>query len=450
MTKFKKNSLNSLLMGKFMLKIKDKSFIQNVFVLIRGTAIGQGILILASPFLTRFYSPEDFGLLAVYVSILSILVVVASLRYELAIPIAKSNITASNLLVLSLSIVFGFTVLITILLIIFHESLLDILNAPSLEKYLWLLPISLFGAGIYKVLNYAAIRKGKFKQISKTKVNQSIGTVVIQFGIGMIFGNPIGLFIGDAIGRISGSGTLFKSVISEEKQNIKKCSLRAMKRAAIRYKKFPLISSLSSLFNTAGLQLPQLLIMSFFGAHIAGLFSLVQRVIGFPMTMVGQSVSQVYLSEVSKMVNKSSKEIKPMFLRTSLRLLAIGILPILILSFYGPSIFALVFGDMWREAGEYSKLLGLMFLLQFIVSPLSQTLNILEYQSWQLIWDISRFLTVIVVFLLSNVFHLAPTVSIFLYGITMSIAYLALYVLSYIAIIKFKSHEKSNKGLGML
>ncbi|WHY12584.1 oligosaccharide flippase family protein [Peribacillus frigoritolerans] len=441
MTKIKRNSLNSLLNEKFIVKIKDKSFIQSVFVLVRGTAIGQGLLILASPFLTRFYSPEDFGLLAAYVSILSILVVIASLRYELAIPIAKSNVTANNLLVLSLTIVFGFTLLITTLLIFFHEPLLDIINSPSLEKYLWLLPISLFGAGIYKVLNYSAIRKGKFKQISKTKVNQSIGTVVIQLGIGLCVGNPIGLFIGDAVGRITGSSSLLKSVISEEKKNLKKCSLRAIKVAAIRYRKFPLISSISSLFNTAGLQLPQLLIMTFFGAHIAGLFSLVQRVIGFPMTMVGQSVSQVYLSEVSKMVNNSSKDIKPMFLRTSLRLLAIGIIPILILSFYGPSIFAMVFGDMWREAGEYSKLLGLMFLLQFIVSPLSQTLNILEYQSWQLIWDIARFLTVIVVFLLSNFFHLAPTVSIFLYGITMSIAYLVLYILSYVAIIKFKKVE---------
>lgn len=438
MSNLQKKIVNSSLLRKIFLNFKEKNFIYNVFILVGGTAIGQGITILASPFLTRFYSPEDFGLLATYISVLSVLVVIASLRYELAIPIAKNNNVASNLLVLSLFIVFIFSSIIGIMLIFYHDFLLKLLNAPSLEKYLWLLPISLLGAGIYKVLNYQAIRNEKFKHISKTKVTQSFSQVFSQLVIGIIFNNPIGLFIGDAIGRVGGSGTLFKIVIHEEKENLKKCSLSGIKEAAIRFKQFPLVSSISSLFNTAGLQLPQLLIIAFFGAHVAGLFSLVQRVIGFPMTMVGQSVSQVYLSELSRIVHTADKDIKPMFLKTSLRLLALGVFPIAILSFFGPSIFAVFFGETWREAGEYSKLLGLMFLLQFIVSPLSQTLNILEYQSWQLGWDISRFLMVVAVFILSNIFQFTPSVSIFLYGITMSIAYVVLYILSYIAITKVR------------
>lgn len=424
--------------SKFATKFKGKGSIYNVFILVGGTAIGQAITILASPFLTRFYSPEDFGLLATYISILSVLVVIASLRYELAIPLARNNNVASNLLALSLFIVFIFSLIIGIMLIFCHDLLLRLLNAPSLEKYLWLLPISLLGAGIYKVLNYQAIRNEKFKHISKTKVTQSFSQVVTQLFIGIVFNNPIGLFIGDAIGRVGGSGTLFRIVMREERENLRKCSIGGIKEAAIRYKQFPLVSSISSLFNTAGLQIPQLLIIILFGAHVAGFFSLVQRVIGFPMTMIGQSVSQVYLSEVSRLVQNADKNIKPMFLKTSLRLLALGILPIAVLSFFGPTIFAVFFGETWREAGEYSKLLGLMFLLQFIVSPLSQTLNILEYQSWQLGWDVSRFLMVVAVFILSNIFQLTPAVSIFLYGITMSLAYIVLYILSYMAISKVR------------
>lgn len=442
MSNLQKRISNLSILRKILPKIKEKNFIYNVFILVGGTAIGQGLTIIASPFLTRFYSPEDFGLLATYVSVLSILVVIASLRYELAIPLPKNNTVASNLLVLSLFIVFIFTLVIGGLLIFFHDFLLKVLNAPLLEKYLWLLPISILGAGIYKVLNYQAIRKQKFGHISKTKVAQSSSQVLVQLGIGVTVGSPIGLFIGDAVGRASGSGTLFKTILHEDKKNLKRWSLKGIKRAAIRYRKFPLLSSFSSLFNTAGLQLPQLLIITLYGAHIAGLFSLVQRVIGFPMTMVGQSVSQVYLSEVVKMVNTGGKNMRSMFLKTSLRLLVFGIVPVAILSFFGPSIFALFFGETWREAGEYSKVLGVMFLLQFIVSPLSQTLNILEYQRWQLAWDVSRLLMVLAVFFLSNVFQFNPLVSIFLYGIVMSIAYIVLYILSYIAITKGR-HFKS-------
>lgn len=46
------------------------SFARNVAVLAGGTAVGQAIVVLASPILTRLYTPEDFGVLAVYTSFL--------------------------------------------------------------------------------------------------------------------------------------------------------------------------------------------------------------------------------------------------------------------------------------------------------------------------------------------------------------------------------------------
>ena len=69
-----------------LMRILPKSrFARNVAVVSAGSAMGQGLLIVSAPLLTRLYTPADFGVLAVYVSIVSILVVVASLRYEMAI-----------------------------------------------------------------------------------------------------------------------------------------------------------------------------------------------------------------------------------------------------------------------------------------------------------------------------------------------------------------------------
>ena len=46
-------------------------------VLVGGaTAIGHGALILASPILSRLYSPEAFGLLSVYSAVLGVLLAV--------------------------------------------------------------------------------------------------------------------------------------------------------------------------------------------------------------------------------------------------------------------------------------------------------------------------------------------------------------------------------------
>ena len=48
------------------------SFGRGVAVLAGGTAFGQALAIIASPILTRLYGPEDFGVLAVYTSIIGI------------------------------------------------------------------------------------------------------------------------------------------------------------------------------------------------------------------------------------------------------------------------------------------------------------------------------------------------------------------------------------------
>jgi O-antigen/teichoic acid export membrane protein len=60
--------------------LPKSSFARNVAVLVGGTAVGQAIVVLASPILTRLYTPEDFGVLAVYASLLGILSTVAALR----------------------------------------------------------------------------------------------------------------------------------------------------------------------------------------------------------------------------------------------------------------------------------------------------------------------------------------------------------------------------------
>ncbi len=75
-----------------------------------GTAIAQLMLVLATPLLTRLYTPADYGTLAVYSSTLTVLLVLASLRYESAIPLPEDEDVAGSVLALTL-LVLGFTVL---------------------------------------------------------------------------------------------------------------------------------------------------------------------------------------------------------------------------------------------------------------------------------------------------------------------------------------------------
>ena len=82
-------------------RLKPKSeFSKNVVTLMTGTTIAQAIPIAISPILTRIYSPEDFGMFALYFSILALVGVIATARYEIAIVLPKDDEEAIKILAL--------------------------------------------------------------------------------------------------------------------------------------------------------------------------------------------------------------------------------------------------------------------------------------------------------------------------------------------------------------
>ena len=68
-----------------------------------GTGVAQLVGILSSPIVTRLYTPSDYGAYAVAASVLAVLVSVACIRYEGAIPLPASDVAAANVLALCLA-----------------------------------------------------------------------------------------------------------------------------------------------------------------------------------------------------------------------------------------------------------------------------------------------------------------------------------------------------------
>ena len=56
--------------------------IRAVALLVTGSAFGQLLVLVASPLLTRLYSPDDFGVLGVFSALLGLFGTAVCLRYE--------------------------------------------------------------------------------------------------------------------------------------------------------------------------------------------------------------------------------------------------------------------------------------------------------------------------------------------------------------------------------
>ncbi len=403
-------------------------------VLAGGTTVGYAVAFLASPLLTRLYTPEQFGVLAVYMSVISILGNVVTLRYPLAIPLPKDDTSAMSLLLLSLGIAVALSAVLFVLQFLWGDWIAHAAGVETIAPYLWLVPVGVMGVGVYQSLNYWAVRTSDFGQISRTKIIQSVGMVTIQLVFGFLKPGAFGLIVGDVFGRVGGSGSLAVPTFVKHRQVLRQMTVADLINTAKRYRRFPLVSAGSALLNSTGLQVAPLLLASLYGVKVAGLFALSQRIIGIPMVLFGQAVGQVFFGEFAKKKHEGRTVMLAFYRYTAMKLACYGVLPILALALWGPDVFEFVFGGVWRDAGTYTQVLVLMFFIQFVVVPLSQTLNILERQGLQFVWDALRLLLVAAALFGSSFLNLSPLAAISFYGVIMVFAYALMFLLTLKAI----------------
>lgn len=373
----------NLLAKKIKKKLPKSQFAHSVGVLISGTAGAQLLIVLATPLLTRLYSPEKFGLLAVYASILSFLTVISSLRYELAIPLPKSNLEAAHITVLSIIIVIAMTILSIPIIFIFNNEITAFLNIQKIKEYLWFIPFALLFIGIYQVLNYWAIRCKNYSVISKTKIKQSTLSILIQSTFFKF--DTLGLILGQIAGQIAGVSNLAKLAIKSKE--FKKISYPSLKKFAIKYKKFPLFSTWEGFANTASLQIPPLMFAALFSPSIAGFYMLANRVLALPMSVIGSAIGNVFLTNAATAYREN--KLQPLFEKVFSTLTYLSLPIITILLFTSPKLFSFAFGKEWEVAGVYAQWMAVWLGLVFIASPLSTLFSILQKQKSGMIFQVT-------------------------------------------------------------
>jgi O-antigen/teichoic acid export membrane protein len=172
-------------------------------------------------------------------------------------------------------------------------------------------------------------------------------------------------------------------------------------------RKLPLYSFPSSLIDSAAANISVPLLVWYYGANSGGYFSLVQRVLAVPLLLISASVADAFQARLAVYMRTEPASVKQIFRKTGLALLWAGLLPTTFLVMFGEPAFRLVFGRDWASAGTMAAIIAPFFLAQFIVSPLSRLVFVLEGQRWKLCYDMLALSGIIGVFLLSK-WHSLP------------------------------------------
>lgn len=416
--------------------ILNNPLYKGVFILGSGTAVAQLIGIISMPIITRLYTPSDLGILAVYTSVLAIIGVVATLRYEFAYSLPKREEDATNLFGLCLILLLITTAGFALILLFGSEMLVEIFDLDSIERYLWFLLAGFFGMGLYTILNYWAIRQRNYKMITYTKINQGAGGAICKILLGVLSFGPTGLILGHIVSQIAGIGTLARAMLREERENLKNISFSGMKCVAKKYKSFLVFNLPASVVNTISLALPPLALLALYDSQVVGFYALAHMLVVLPGSVISRSMGQAYLGEASKMVRDGSQELKPLYLRTIKHLSIVAVPLVGIPALFAPFAVPIIFGEAWAEAGWYCWPLALMAVANFVVSPISW-LEIYNCNHWILIWDATRFFTVLFGFYISQLIEVSPNAAIFIYSLTISFMYLLYVIMNLRAISRF-------------
>jgi O-antigen/teichoic acid export membrane protein len=391
-----------------------------------GTLIAQAAALAVSPIVSRLFSPDDFGAFAVYVAVLGVLIPIASLRYEMAIPVVSDDDEAAAVFRLAGVILVGVVALFagTAMLRLPVASLLGL---PASSPVPLLLPLGLLLAGLVQLTSAWAIRRRAYPGLAAARIMQGAtqaGAQVVAGGIGM----PAGLIGADLLGRLAGLLMLARRTNAPWKQLVPgTAALPAMRIAAQRYRGFALLTGPAGLFNALVLALPAVMIVRLFGIEAGGGYGFGLRLFAAPLTLASQAVGQVFQAEAASALRDGGNALA-LFDRAASRLVVGGLL-LAGVAVAAPWFFPPVFGPEWEPAGRMMRLLAPTFAAEAVVSPLSTSAILARRPELELGASLLRVVVVVAVFAAAAIGTWSVSDTLIAYAAAMVATYLVFFLL---------------------
>lgn len=375
-------------MKKNLQKLWSTDFNKAVITLLSGTALAQLITFALYPLISRLYSPTDFGVFGLITSVMGIIALIATTRYELAIILPQDDREAGN--VLSLSFIINFFIsAISLMVIAFLYIFIDDLGKRfhDHQELLFSIPILVFFTSSSNILQNWLIRKKEYQALSASKILQSLLNNGIIILLGLLSVGALGLFAGLLISLVITVLFLFIRFRKVNDQHVLSFEKSGMSRVAKKYIDFPKANSFQALSESFQSQGIIFFISYFFSMQVVGLYSFALRILMAPLFFFVNSFTQVFYQTASERY-ANGENLIPLLKKTvsNLALLAFPLMVLLLL--FGPSLFAFIFGEEWRESGVYARLLAPYICLDFLRYGVSQLPIILGKVKQMFYWSL--------------------------------------------------------------
>jgi O-antigen/teichoic acid export membrane protein len=360
-------------------RIKPKSeFGRNILTLMSGATVAQAIPIAISPILTRLYTPEDFGVFALFIALLSVFGSVASGRYEQALLLPKKEEDAINLMALGFIITLLLSTFLLLILLLLHDTIVSLLNNTHIGAWLYFLPLAILFTGLFNVLSYFNNRKKHYADLRNAAIAKSFAGAVVQIAVGWIKSGAAGLIIGQMASLLAANAKLLKNTLADSTFFDRLSRVRIIALAK-KYRDFPKFQGPHAILNSFSSQMPIYFFSAFFTSGVVGFFALSIRIVFLPLSIISSSAAKVFNEKAARSLG-GQENLHFLTRNVLTSTVKKTLLPFAVIVLFAPDIFAFVFGTPWREAGVYTQILSPWLYMVFVVSMVAYIPNLYNQQ----------------------------------------------------------------------
>jgi O-antigen/teichoic acid export membrane protein len=314
---------------------------------------------------------------------------VACLKYETAILLAPDDDRAAAAALASTAVAFAVVAVLTLVALPF---VLAFGGDDRLATVLvWSLPLALVG-GLSYVGSAWATRRRRFTSLAAYQLARGAGGVALQLLFALLALGAVGLIGGQALGQIAGLLVLLVPMARDlAKHTPVVRTAEAMRRELLEHRALAAYSAPQTLIHALADSLPILTLGAAFAVAEAGWFWLAQRILMLPSLLVAESLRSVFFQRITEL-RRGGSDVFSLFGRTTAGLAALGAPVVFVLVLAGPDMFALAFGEAWRAAGHYARILAPAWWVQFAAVPSSVMFQVLGRQRAFLFFDTIMFI----------------------------------------------------------
>lgn len=389
-------------------------FLHNLSVVMTGTVIAQLFGLALMPLVSRLFSPADFGIFGTFYSLVGVWGAFITFSFNQTIILPKLKKEAWDLFIVACLSVAFVAISTAIVMVLFPSGAAHLLKAPNR----WFLPlflVAIVALGLTLCLEAWCTRASAFKSLAISQVVRMVTAVGLWIALGWgnlgAIGLVFGLVCGDIVAGLN-LGRVIKKDLNEE-WNFPDWS--RVKQLVGEYRDFLFYASPQGLISALSQGLPVLLLGHFFGIGVAGAYAFSVKILQTPMTYISAPLWRVVLQRSSE-IHHQDEDLFPFYIKGTLVLLAVILLPTVIFFIWAPQIFSWLFGVEWREAGVYARWLVLWLSIVFIYAPASSCATILRQQRGLFIYQSIILVSRAAVLVLGGI-YLTPLATIIIFSV---------------------------------